>query len=249
MIAGLAEAGFPWALFVGAMLAGGLVKGALGVGLPLVSTPLLGLGMSSYQSISLLAAPVALSNLYQAIDGGRIGPTLRRFRGMIIAQFFITVVTVKATLALTAAQLNDLLAIALLLAVAMMIWQPTLAISPEREARVGVVVGLLAGVLGGVSSLTGPVTITYLLALKLDREDFVRSISLIYFFAALPLYGAMLWYERMGSVELILSFIALLPMAVGLAIGKRIRHRLNEALFRRLLLVFLTLIALVLLFK
>ncbi len=249
MIAGLLELDFPWFLFFGAMLAGGLVKGALGVGLPLVSTPLLGLGMSSYQSISLLAAPVALSNLYQAVDGGRIGESLRRFRGMIIAQFFITVVTVKATLALSAAQLNDLLAIALLLAVAMMIWQPTLSISPEREAKVGVIVGLLAGILGGVSSLTGPVTITYLLALKLDREEFVRSISIIYFFAALPLYGAMIWFERMGGTDLILSVVGLLPMALGLAIGKRIRHRLDETLFRRLLLVFLTLIALVLLFK
>ena len=72
MIAAIFDTSFPWPLFLGALFVGGLVKGALGVGLPLVSTPLLGLGLSSYQSISLLAAPVALSNLYQAIDGGRI---------------------------------------------------------------------------------------------------------------------------------------------------------------------------------
>lgn len=245
----LFEAGFPWPLFLGALFVGGLVKGALGVGLPLVSTPLLGLGLSSYQSISLLAAPVALSNLYQAIDGGRIAETLKRFGGLIIAQFIVTVLTVKLTLALSAAQLNDLLAIALLMAVAMMIWQPTLAISPEREAKVGIVVGLLAGVLGGVSSLTGPVTLTYLLALRLDRETFVSSISTIYFIAALPLYGALMWYERMTGVDLMLSIIGLVPMALGLSIGKRVRHRLNEVLFRRLLLAFLTIIALVLLFK
>jgi len=225
------------------------VKGALGVGLPLVSTPLLGLGLSSYQSISLLAAPVALSNLYQAIDGGRIAETLRRFGGLIIAQFIVTILTVKLTLALSPAQLNDLLAIALLLAVASMIWQPTLSISREREAKVGVVVGLLAGILGGVSSLTGPVTLTYLLALRLDRETFVSSISTIYFIAALPLYGALMWYDRMTGVDLVLSAVGLLPMAAGLAIGKRVRYRLNEQLFRRLLLAFLTLLALILLFK
>ena len=249
MIAALFDATFPWPLFIGALFAGGLVKGALGVGLPQVSTPLLGLGLSSYQSISLLAAPVALSNLYQAIDGGRIVETLRRFGGLIIAQFIVTILTVKLTLALSPAQLNDLLAIALLLAVASMIWQPTLSISRAKEAKVGVVVGLLAGILGGVSSLTGPVTLTYLLALRLDRETFVSSISTIYFIAALPLYGALMWYDRMTNVDLVMSAFGLLPMAVGLAIGKRVRYRLNEQLFRRLLLAFLTLLALILLFK
>ena len=249
MIAAIFDAAFPWPLFLGALFAGGRVKGALGVGLPLVSTPLLGLGLSSYQSISLLAAPVALSNLYQAIDGGRIVETLRRFGGLIIAQFIVTILTVKLTLALSPAQLNDLLAIALLLAVASMIWQPTLSVSREKEARVGVVVGLLAGILGGVSSLTGPVTLTYLLALRLDRETFVSSISTIYFIAALPLYGALMWYDRMTNVDLVLSAFGLVPMAAGLAIGKRVRYRLNERLFRGLLLAFLTLLALILLFK
>lgn len=249
MIAAIFDTPFPWPLFLGALFVGGLVKGALGVGLPLVSTPLLGLGLSSYQSISLLAAPVALSNLYQAIDGGRILETLQRFGGLIIAQFFITILTVKLTLSLSAAQLNDLLAIALLLAVGTMIWQPTLAISREREAKVGIVVGLLAGILGGVSSLTGPVTLTYLMALRLDRETFVSSISTIYFIAALPLYGALMWYDRMTNIDLVLSGIGLLPMAVGLSIGKRVRYRLNEQLFRKLLLAFLAVLALVLLFK
>lgn len=249
MIAAIFDTSFPWPLFLGALFVGGLVKGALGVGLPLVSTPLLGLGLSSYQSISLLAAPVALSNLYQAIDGGRIVETLRRFGGLIIAQFFVTVLTVKLTLSLSAAQLNDLLAIALLLAVGTMIWQPTLAISREREAKVGIVVGLLAGILGGVSSLTGPVTLTYLMALRLDRETFVSSISTIYFIAALPLYGALMWYDRMTQVDLMLSIVGLVPMAVGLSIGKRVRYRLNEQLFRKLLLAFLAILALVLLFK
>ncbi len=249
MISLLTDGQFPWLLFLAALFAGGLVKGTLGVGLPMVSTPLLGLGMSSYQAISLLAAPVALSNLWQSIDGGGMSRALRRFGGLIIAQFIVTVLTIKLTLSLTAAQLNDLLAIALLVAVAMMVWQPTLSVTPAREARVGVIVGLLAGVLGGVSSLTGPVTLVFLLALRLDRETFVSSISTIYFVGAIPLYGALWWYERMTGADLLFSVLGLLPMAAGLAIGKRIRHRINEVLFRRLLLFFLTLIALILLIK
>jgi uncharacterized membrane protein YfcA len=124
-----------------------------------------------------------------------------------------------------------------------------LHISAQRERVVGVGVGTLSGLLGGISSLTGPVIITYLMALGLKRNQFVSSISIIYLGGSLPLYGAMAWHGRFGWVELGISMLALLPMAVGLRLGKAVRNRLNEQLFRRVLLVFLTLLAVLLIFK
>jgi uncharacterized membrane protein YfcA len=242
-------ADFPWAPFVLAFILGGSVKGALGVGLPLVAVPLLSLWMPSPHAIGLMVAPVLSSNLWQAIDGGRLFQSLRRFRGLIAVQIIVTVLTVRMTLALTVAQMNMLLAFALLLAVCVMALKPTLRVPPSKEEAVGSAVGLFSGLLGGVSSLTGPVLITYLLSLKLDRDTFVASISVIYLSAALPLYGAMLWFGRVAVTDYALSGVALIPMAVGLGVGKMLRRRLEEALFRKVLLVFLTLLALLLLLK
>ena len=239
----------PWLLFLTALLAGGLVKGALGVGLPLVAVPLLSLGMPPHLAIALLVVPVLASNLWQAVEGGRLLPSLQRFGGLIAAQFVATVLTVRMTLALSASQLNAMLAGAVLLAVALMAWKPTLQISASRERSVGVGVGLLSGLLGGVSSLTGPVIITYLMALQLRRDEFVGSISIIYLSGALPLYGAMLLFGRLGPGELTGSLLALLPMAAGLLAGKALRQRLDDNRFRRLLLAFLVVLALLLLFK
>lgn len=239
----------PWLLFLTALLAGGLVKGALGVGLPLVAVPLLSLGMPPHVAIALLVVPVLASNLWQALEGGRLLPSLQRFGGLIAAQFLATVLTVRMTLALSASQLNALLAGAVLLAVALMAWKPTLQISAQRERVVGVGVGLLSGLLGGVSSLTGPIIITYLMALQLRRDAFVGSISIIYLSGALPLYGAMLLFGRLGVGELTGSLLALLPMAAGLLAGKALRQRLDDNRFRRVLLVFLVVLALLLLFK
>lgn len=239
----------PWLLFLTALLAGGLVKGALGVGLPLVAVPLLSLGMPPHMAIALLVVPVLASNLWQALEGGRLLPSLQRFGGLIAAQFLATVLTVRMTLALSASQLNALLAGAVLLAVALMAWRPTLQISAQRERVVGVGVGLLSGLLGGVSSLTGPIIITYLMALQLRRDAFVGSISIIYLSGALPLYGAMLLFGRLGVGELTGSLLALLPMAAGLLAGKALRQRLDDNRFRRVLLVFLVVLALLLLFK
>lgn len=240
-------ADFPWLPFVLAFVLGGTVKGALGVGLPLVAVPLLSLWVPSPQAIAFLVVPVLSSNLWQAVEAGRFWQSLKRFRGLIGAQFVATVLTVRMTLAMTASQLNVLLAFALLLAVSLMALQPSLRINPKQEHRAGTAVGLFSGMLGGVSSLTGPVIITYLLALKLDRETFIGSISVIYLAGALPLYAAMLWFGRVEVVDFAMSAVALIPMAAGLALGKMLRQWLDEALFRKVLLVFLAVLALLLL--
>lgn len=239
----------PWLLFAAALLTGGVVKGALGVGLPLVAIPLLSLGLSPHLAIALLVVPVLASNLWQAVECGRLLPNMRRFGYLIVAQALATVLTVRMTLGLSAAQLNGMLAGAVLLAVLLMAWKPKLQISASRERAAGVGVGLLSGLLGGVSSLTGPIIITYLMALQLRRDEFVGSISIIYLSGALPLYGAMLLFGGLGPAELTGSLLALVPMAVGLLIGKALRQRLDDDRFRRLLLAFLVLLALLLLFK
>ena len=113
----------------------------------------------------------------------------------------------------------------------------------------GPVVGAIAGIMGGVSTLTGPIVITYLMALRLKREEFIASISIIYLLGSLPTYIAMLWYGRFGFNEVALSALALLPMFVGLRFGKAIRRFLSEIAFRRVLIGFLVILALMLVVK
>jgi len=230
-------------------LLGGTVKGALGIGLPLVAVPLLSLGLSSPVAIALMVIPVLLSNLLQAVEGGRLRSSVKRFGGLMLMQVIATVITVRMTLDMSVSQLNVMMALTVLLAVTLMAVNPKLNISPQRERQVGLGIGAVSGLLGGISSLTGPVIITYLMALKLDRDSFIGSISIIYLAAALPLYGTMMAFGRIGPSELGLSALALLPMGAGLWLGKSLRKRLDEQLFRKVLLAFLTLLAVLLLFK
>ncbi len=240
---------FPWLIFGLTIFLGGSVKGALGVGLPLVAVPMLSFVFPSIQAIALMAIPVLMSNIWQASEEGNISYNLMRFSGLIAAQLVTTLLTVGFTLSLSVADLNSMLAASVLLAVVLMTFQPTLQISRKQERIAGVGVGALSGILGGISSLTGPVIITYLMALKLPRNQFVGSVSIIYLAGSLPLYGAMAWHGRFGIAELALSVIALAPMSLGLVLGKSVRKHLNESLFRKILLGFLTMLALLLVFK
>lgn len=229
-------------------VAGGVVKGTLGIGLPLVSVPLLSLFIPATHAIALVAMPVLVSNAWQAFDSGKL-QSLRRFAPLIATQLVATLLTVPMTLAMSAKATNVALGVVVLLAVALLCLPLRLEVAPERERWWSAGIGALSGVMGGVSSLTGPLIISYLMSLRLSREIFIGSISLIYLGAAIPLYASMAAYGRLGGAELALSALALIPMALGLAFGRKLRDHLSEIWFRRVLLTFLSVVAVVLVFK
>lgn len=237
------------AVIAGTFVLGGIVKGTLGVGLPLVVVPLLSLALPTPAAIGLVAIPVLASNLWQAWDTRVERSQIRRFMPLIVTLVATTMLTVPATLAMSPKMLNAMLSVAVITAVALMAYKPKFQIPERHVGRWGGVVGGISGILGGVSSLTGPVIIAYLMALKLGREQFVGTISIIYLCAALPLYASMAAWGRFGLVEAAISTVALMPLGLGMVVGKRLRGRLSEALFRRVLLLFLSAIALLLLFK
>ena len=232
-----------------AFLGGGLVKGLLGIGLPLVALPILSFGYTPTQAIGMVAVPVLLSNFYQAWDTGVSWPGVKRFLPLIVMLVLATIATVPLTLSLPEATLRRVLAALVLLALVLNAMPLRLDVPPAQERWWSALVGLLSGVMGGVSSLTGPIIISYLMSLRLAREVFVGTVSVIYLAGALPLYGSMALQGRFTRLELMLSALALLPMGIGMSAGKHLRGKLSEELFRRALLAFLGLLALLLIFK
>ncbi len=249
----LADIAWPGAAALGlgtvAFLGGGLVKGLLGIGLPLVALPILSFAYTPTQAIGMVAVPVLLSNGWQAIDTGISWPGVKRFLPLIVMLLLATLVTVPLTLSLPEATLRRVLAALVLLALVLNAMPLRLSVPPQQERWWSAGVGLLSGVMGGVSSLTGPIIISYLMSLRLSREIFVGTVSVIYLCGALPLYGSMALQGRFTLRELLLSALALLPMAVGMSAGKLLRGKLGEVLFRRVLLAFLGLLAVLLIFK
>lgn len=147
--------------------AAGVVKGVMGVGMGLLAIPMLSLIMPASQAIGLLVMPVLLSNLWQALENGSLHYSWLRFRILIVAQFVATVLTVRYTKDFSIQEMNAMLAMAVLCAVLLMAVRPRGQIHPRYVGCASALVGVTAGFMGGISSLIGPVLITYLMALHL----------------------------------------------------------------------------------
>lgn len=227
------------ALSAAMFAAGGVVKGTLGVGLPLLVVPLLTTILPASQAMGLLVMPVLVSNIYQALQGGLWRVSIQRFGPLMSAQVLTTLMAIQWSREWTGAALDKAMGVTVLVAVLLMVVQPRRAIEARHEKWLGPLIGAVAGVLAGVSSLTGPLIITYLMALRLPRDVFVGSVSVIYLLGALPMYGAMLFWGRFGWAEVAWSTLALVPVYAGLVLGTRLRKKLDEKQFRRLLILLL----------
>ena len=91
--------------------------------------------------------------------------------------------------------------------------------------------------------------LAYLVAVKLPKETFVRTVSTMYFIGSFPLYGSLIFYGFATINDLFVSSLLIIPACIGQKIGTKIRHRILEKQFRACILILLIILGLFLLIK
>lgn len=232
-------------LILAVFLIAGLVKGVAGFGLPTVSIALLALVRPLPEAMALMLVPSLATNLWQAFAGGalrqvapRIGPFLAC---AAIACFLAAGQLARADLAL----LSGLLGVTLVASAALALAAPALPAPAPRTERwlappMGAVSGAIAGLTGSFLVPAAP----WLQAIRLPREQFVQGfglgVVLVNGALAAGLAGGGLLPAEIGLA----SLAGLVPAFAGMALGRRVRLRLDEAAFRRVVQVALGLVGL-----
>jgi len=66
------------------LVVAGLMKGIIGVGMPIVAIPLLSMLIDVRAAVMLLAVPLILTNIPQALEGGRTLECFRRLAPVLL---------------------------------------------------------------------------------------------------------------------------------------------------------------------
>lgn len=225
-------------------LAAGTVKGTLGIGLPLVAVPLLATVLDLPTAVALMVVPVLTSNIIQALQGKRKIETLRRFfpllltlvPGAIVAAQFLSSVDLRTG--------SLVLGIIVVLFSLSQLVRVQFEINKRQERYLNPAVGLVAGFLGGLSNLFGPPLIMYLVALKLEKDAFVTTIGLLFVVASATLYTTLAAVGVLTFDNAVGSLVAAIPVMAGVFIGTRLRSRIPQKTFERVLMVVLILVGL-----
>ena len=227
-----------WCFF--ALVCGGLIKGTLGVGTPLLTVPLMALVLPAQMAVTLMAIPVVVANLWQVSRAKHVQSAADRFWPTFLAILLGTYIGVKV---LSTIDERSLLMLVGFIVIAFTLLQASsyrFRLPQKLEKPAGFVFGLSSGVIGGVSSMFGPVLIIYLVSVRdLDKDRFVGAISFLYIAAVVPWAAMLYWFGILDLNMFVLSTAATLPVIVGLVIGQRLRQRVSDQHFQHLVLVVL----------
>lgn len=224
---------------IATLAAAGVVKGVLGIGLPLVSLSLLSFVLPLPVAAALLPVPMIATNVWQSVTSGYLLHALRRFWPLLIAMWIGTFAGAHWLADVDLRVLNGVVGAVVALFSVTVLWQPRLSMPPRAEPYAGLLAGGLGGLLGGISTLFGPPILIFLSALELEKNAFVGCVTTIYLVSSFAVMGAFLDTGVMGRAELVSSALATVPLFLGMLLGERLRGRLDETRFRRLLLLVL----------
>jgi len=228
----------------GIYILAGLVKGTLGIGLPTAGISLTAQIADARTAIALVIMPMLITNIWQIWRTRE--HTHRALKFWPLALTMIISIVAFATLApqISIRWVTLFLGLTVLVFSVVSLLRDIPALHQKFDTSAQLSSGLLAGVMGGITGVWAPPIVIYMSAVRVDKTTFVAVVGVLLMLGSLMLA---ITYSSVGLItqnQAIASALLVIPSIVGFSLGERIRNRLNEALFKRLVLWFFLLMGL-----
>lgn len=225
------------AIVVLAFLIAGAAKGITGFGIQVVALAVLTIALDLVTAMAVLLAPATATNIWQAMVGGYARELISRLWPFFVA---VTLAVLIGAMALTRI---DLLLLTAFLGLVMIAYSSASLLGIHFRVPLGVeswlgpAVGVVNGIITGMTGSSVVPGTMYLQALGLPRDMLVQSMGMLYLVSTLALAVA-LQTNNLLNLELgLYSASAIVPALVGMMLGQKIRRLLSEALFRKIFFV------------
>lgn len=225
-----------------AMMLGGLIKGTLGIGTPLLTVPMMAMVLPAHMAVTMMIVPVIVANLWQVREASDPAATVLRFWPAFAALCVGAWFGVKILSEIDERPLLMFVGIAVICFTLLQGSRRKILIPQHLVKIAGFFFGFCSGLIGGLSSMFGPMLVLYLVSLGgLKKNEFVNIISFLYVAAVLSWGIILVSFDMLSNSLVISSTLALLPLSIGLGLGRSLRNRVPERLFHRLVwLILLT---------
>jgi uncharacterized protein len=229
-------------LAFGVVLAAGLSKGVTGLGAPALALPILALVYPLQLVIAVLVLPTIASDVVMLARAWRHAAGLRRLVVFALCGLAGIVLGTSVLVRANPNLLKGLLGVVVLVFVATS-WlgrMPSLTGRWERVA--GPVTGLVAGGLQGSAGASGPLIAIYLFDLGLDRLAFLFSINALFLVLDTAQFTTLHQVGLVTGGTLVLALLAGVPLLLGVGGGLLLQRRIDDRVFRRVVLSVLGLV-------
>tara|TARA_B100001059_G_scaffold235415_1_gene280922 strand:+ start:1534 stop:2289 length:756 start_codon:yes stop_codon:yes gene_type:complete len=227
---------------------GAIIKGAVGIGMSMFSVPIIAFILPPTTAMILLCVPVLITNILQMQIKKGIGSL--RFLPMFVALVIGIIIGCNLILEINLSIISQIIAISIIFAAIINLFGINIKyINPNLERKLTIPLGFFSGIIGGLSSMYSPYILAYLISTNLEKESLIRTMATMYFIGSIFIFP--IWiYNGLGTFsDLIWSSLLLFPAILGQNIGTRIRSRISNENFKKIILYILMIIGISLLIK
>ena len=223
----LSEIGVLTALF---LFLSGVIKGSIGFGQPLVAISLLTLIHDIEFSLALISLSLVATNLKLAFSGDKISKTLKDYRTIVVA-IIIGTTTGVAVISYVNKSAVQIMLGALVIGFVLMGFFKFELNKVNPSGGKATVIGLIAGLIGGITSAFGPLLAAFLKSQKLEKAQFVSVLCVLILAGATTLSISLGAFALYTANSFFFAILACIPTFAGLWLGEKIRQRINAEMF------------------
>jgi uncharacterized membrane protein YfcA len=113
----------------------------------------------------------------------------------------------------------------------------------EKATKLVFILGAAGGVLQGTAGLSAPISITFLNAMKLERNQFIPTISVYFGVMSIFQMPTLYYYDFLNFEIIIASLISTIVLLCFMPIGSWIAKSVSKENFDKITLILLAFIA------
>ncbi|MTI45694.1 hypothetical protein JM93_00678 [Roseibium hamelinense] len=235
-----------WSLLaaLAACALGGVLKGATGAGAPVIGVPVLAALFNVQLAVVIFAVPNLLTNIWQSV----------RFRQSLLPGRFVLLFAGGGALGvvfgtylldgLPSDALSLAMALAVLAYVGFRVLKADWRLAWSRGLWIAGPAGLVGGILQGATGISAPASLTFLNALKVERRQFVATISVFFAVMSAAQLERMIALELMSFDRFMIGLGATGAVLAGMPVGQFLARRIQPHVFDKIILALLTILAL-----
>ena len=231
------------AIFI-AFALGGILKGATGAGAPIVTIPVMAAFYDVRIAVIIMVIPNLLTNIGQ----------LYQFRKTILPRFFTvsfalgggigaflgTILLVNLPIKILILSVACIVIIYILLKLIVPSWK----LNYIKAKKLVFLMGAGGGILQGSAGLSAPISITFLNSMKLERNQFIPTISVYFGVMSIFQMPTLYYYDFLNRETIILSCVSTIVLMAFMPLGSWIAKSVSKESFDKITLILLGLIAL-----
>ncbi len=231
------------AIFTGFAL-GGILKGATGAGAPIITIPVIAAFYDVRIAVIIMVIPNLLTNIGQ----------LYQFRKTILPSFFTvsfalgggigaflgTILLVSLPIKILTLSVAIIVIIYILLKIAVPSWKLVYG----KAKKLVFIMGAGGGILQGSAGLSAPISITFLNSMKLERNQFIPTISVYFGVMSIFQMPTLYYYDFLNLEIIIVSVMSTIVLMCFMPLGSWIAKSISKETFDKVTLILLGFIAL-----